>query len=119
MTADTIARGSAERMENSMGTFSYAASLKADFDDRLLAHLQMVISAKLRRGESFNFSWKDDVSIGDGRTTIWLHPSVPVIYKYSGGRAPVINRNWIEALSASADSAAGLQVMPEPPEGHA
>ena len=35
-----------------MGKFIYEGTVKVDFDDRLLAHLMVVISAKLRRGES-------------------------------------------------------------------
>lgn len=53
-----------------MGTFHYDASLKVDFEDRVLAHLQIVIGAKLRRGESFYVSWRDDESVGDGRTAV-------------------------------------------------
>ena len=97
-----------------MGTLSYDSTSKIDFDDRTLAHLQLVIGAKLRRGESFYFSWKDDQRVGNGRTTIWLHPTIPLMYKYFGGHSPAINRLWVEALMNSANSAAGLQIVPEP-----
>ncbi len=43
-----------------MGKFIYDSTIKVDFDDRLLAHLQVVIGAKLRRGEAFHFTWRDD-----------------------------------------------------------
>ncbi len=46
-----------------MGKFMYE-TLRVDFEDRVLAHLQYVIGAKLRRRESFHFSWRDDASIG-------------------------------------------------------
>ncbi|MFF2495918.1 ATP-dependent DNA ligase [Agromyces sp. NPDC058064] len=98
-----------------MGKFMYEA-LRVDFEDRVLAHLQYVIGAKLRRGESFHFSWRDDASIGDGRTTIWIHPSATIVYKYYGSRPPAINRAWIEALSQAANSASGLHLVPEPDE---
>lgn len=97
-----------------MGTLSYDSSFTADFDDRLLAHLQIVIGAKLRRNESFYFSWKDDARVGDGRTTIWLHPGIPLVYKYFGSRMPSINRAWIEALTVAANTPGGLQIVPEP-----
>lgn len=97
-----------------MGKLTYDSTMTADFDDRVLAHIQMVIGAKLRRGESFYFSWQDDPAIGDGRSTIWLNPSIPLAYKYFGGRAPKLNRDWIEALMISANSAGGLQLVPEP-----
>jgi hypothetical protein len=98
-----------------MGTFLYDVDFSADFDDRLLAHLQIVIGSKLRRGESFYFSWHDDVRVGNGRTSLWLHPAVPLRYKYYGGRMPRINPAWIRILALSADSTAGLQVLDEPP----
>ncbi|ROQ37238.1 hypothetical protein EDF46_2694 [Frondihabitans sp. PhB188] len=97
-----------------MGKFAYDRALSVDFDDRTLAHLQIVISIKLRRGEAFHFSWKDDQSIGDGRTSIWLHPSIPLVYKYYGSKTPAINPAWIHALEMSANTNAGLHIVPEP-----
>lgn len=97
-----------------MGTLSYDTNFSADFDDRTLAHLQVVIGAKLRRGESFHFSWMNEQAAGHGRTTIWLHPTVPLIYSYLGNRQPAINRAWVEALMTSANSVAGLHIVPEP-----
>ena len=38
-----------------MGQLIYASTFEARFDDRVLAHLQIVIVAKLRRQESFAF----------------------------------------------------------------
>ncbi|BDZ47421.1 ATP-dependent DNA ligase [Naasia aerilata] len=102
-----------------MGKLTYDSTLVVDFDDRVLAHLQIVIGAKLRRNESFYFSWRDDAAVGDGRSVIWLHPSIPVFYKYHGGRVPGINRSWIEELMATANSSGGLRIVPEPPERRA
>jgi hypothetical protein len=99
-----------------MGKFLYGPNVKVDFDDRLLAHLQIVIGTKIRRGESFHFSWRDDPSIGDGRTVIWIHPHAQITYKFYGGRPPSINRAWIEQLTVMANSAAGLHITPEPPD---
>ncbi|HET6825291.1 MAG TPA: ATP-dependent DNA ligase [Amnibacterium sp.] len=97
-----------------MGKLTYDSTVVVDFDDRLLAHLQMVIATKLRRGESFAFSWRDDAAVGDGRTTIWLHPALPLVFKYFGGKPPAINRAWVEALLQTANSSAGLHIVPEP-----
>ncbi len=99
-----------------MGKFTYDSTLVVDFDDRVLAHLQIVIGAKLRRNESFYFSWRDDSSVGNGRSVVWLHPAISIVYKFHGGRPPAINRAWIEELMATANSSAGLRIVPEPPE---
>ena len=99
-----------------MGKFIYDSMVKVDFEDRLLAHLQLVIGAKLRRGESFHFTWKDDTSIGDGRTVVWIHPRVSLVYKFYGSRRPTINRAWVEALIYTANSPTGLYAVPEPAE---
>ena len=53
-----------------MGKLTYDSTLTVDFDDRVLAHLQLVIGAKLRRAESFYFSWRDDPAVGDGRSAL-------------------------------------------------
>lgn len=95
-----------------MGTLTYDGVI-VEFDDRLLAHLQIVIVQKLRCGESFLLSWKDAVSIGNGRSSVWLHPSIPLYFKFWGSRPPTINRQWIAELTASANSAHGLVVFGE------
>ncbi|TFD26415.1 MULTISPECIES: ATP-dependent DNA ligase [Cryobacterium] len=97
-----------------MGKLTYDSSLTVDFDDRVLAHIQLVVGAKLRRGESFYFSWRDDPPVGGGRSTVWMHPGISLAYKYFGSKVPVLNRDWVEALSLSANSATGLQLMAEP-----
>jgi hypothetical protein len=98
-----------------MGKLLYSSgAFEIDFDDRALAHLHIVISAKLRRGEKFFFSWKDDISVGSGRSSIWLEPSIPLYFKFAGSKPPSINRAWIEAMVLSGNSNAGLTFMAEP-----
>lgn len=97
-----------------MGKLTYDSTLTADFDERTLAHLQLVIGAKLRRGEAFYFTWHDDVAVGDGRTTVWLHPTIPLAFKFFGARAASINRAWIDELMLTANSPGGLSIVPEP-----
>jgi hypothetical protein len=97
-----------------MGRLTYHSTLVVEFDDRTLTHLQIVIGAKLRRGEAFFFSWKDAAETGSGRTTIWLHPTIPVVFTLSGGRPPAISRAWLNELVVSANSRQGLQLVPEP-----
>lgn len=97
-----------------MGKFIYDGNIKVDFEDRLLAHLQAVIMAKVRRGESFPFTWKDDISIGGGRTTVYIHPNVSMVFKYHGSRNPQLSSSWLHALTYNANSGRGLYVIPEP-----
>ena len=97
-----------------MGKLTYEGTVKVDLDDRTLAHLMLVIGNKLRRGEPFHFSWRDDASIGDGRTTIWIHPRCSLVYKFYGSRMPQLNSAWIDALAYTANSQSGLYVVPEP-----
>lgn len=97
-----------------MGKLTYNGNVKADFEDRVLAHLQAVIGAKLRRGESMTFTWKDDTSIGDGRTSVWIHPASALVYKFYGSRRPDLNHAWIDALMLTANSVTGLYAVPEP-----
>ena len=83
------------------------------FEDRVLTHLQIVIVQKLRKGESFLMSWRDADSVGDGRSSAWIHPSMPLYFKFSGSRVPAINRDWLASLMASANGSQGLIVTSE------
>ncbi|SEN98613.1 helix-turn-helix domain-containing protein [Cryobacterium luteum] len=49
-----------------------------------------------------------------GRNAIWVDPSSTLFFHYFGGHVPTINREWIEALMLSANSASGLVCVPEP-----
>ena len=98
-----------------MGKIIFDNSTKTEIEDRALTHLQMVITAKLRRGEPFGFSWREDPNVGGGRTTVWIHSQSNLVFKYYGSRPPSINRTWIEALAYTANAPTGLYLIPEPP----
>ena len=97
-----------------MGRLMYSSDDALDIEDRVLAHLQVVIIAKMRRQESFAFSWEHGREGGGGRTTIWVHPSMNLRFRYNGSRAPELNRAWLEEFSMLANSANGLRLVPEP-----
>jgi hypothetical protein len=84
-----------------------------EFEDRLLAHLQVVISMKLRRSESFFLSWAPKGGSGEGRHAIWISGGVPIHFAYSGSRPPTINREWVETLTLGANSSSGLVITDE------
>jgi hypothetical protein len=99
-----------------MGTLFYGERTDIAFDDRTLFHLQLVIGAKLRRGEAFFFSWKEDVTTGSGRGSIWIQRSIPLSFKMHTSRSFPVNRRWLEQLTLSANSAQGLFLTEEPLE---
>lgn len=98
-----------------MGALVYGSvPLEFEFEDRVLAHLQVVIASKLRRGESFTFVW-DDGAAERQRRAVWLHPSIPLYFQFVSAVEPEqLNRRWLESLAASANSGPGLRLLPEP-----
>ncbi|TFD80802.1 hypothetical protein [Cryobacterium psychrophilum] len=97
-----------------MGILKYGCYSEYEFDDRPLAHLQVVIVAKLRRHEGFLFCWTEGREHGGGRNCVWLDPHIPLSFRYQGGRTPTINFEWVDTLMKSANTAAGMVLFPEP-----
>jgi hypothetical protein len=99
-----------------VGRFIYDNEVRADFDDRALLHVQNVITSKLRRGEPFLFTWRNDTSVGGGRVSVWVNPTSRLVFKYGRDRVTALNRRWLDALMFAANSPGGLRVLPEPEE---
>jgi len=98
-----------------VGKFIYGTpSISVEFDDRVLAHLKVVILAKLRRQESFTFSWEYTSAQGSGHSSIWLHPAIPLQFDFYGKKDPTLNRLWLEEMVQLANTPAGLRIIPEP-----
>ncbi|MFK0403386.1 hypothetical protein ACIQTT_13705 [Microbacterium sp. NPDC090225] len=97
-----------------MGSLHYGGSDDAiHIDDRALAHLKVAIATKLRRNESFTLSWRHADGGDDGRSTIWLHPSIPLRFTFDDPEAPQLNLKWIEQLMMSANSSGGISLVDE------
>lgn len=63
-----------------MGTFTYGPTTTGvAFDDRLLAHVRAVTVTKLRRGESFLFTWLTDAEPVT-QHSVWMHPAVAMTF---------------------------------------
>ena len=92
-----------------MGTLRYDGQL-VEFDDDVLAHLQVVIVGKLRRGESFLMSWRDSEERSNGRSSIWIHPAHNITFHLTDDDT-AISPDWLDQLTRSANSSAGLVVM--------
>lgn len=96
-----------------MGVLQYDDE-EYDFDDRVLFHLQIVISTKLRRHENFFLSWSQPIERGSGRHAIWIDNGLPLHFYFNGSRAASINREWIEQLLLASSQAGGLHLTEEP-----
>lgn len=102
------------RSVTSMGTVYYGGSATPIYiEDRALAHLKIVIATKLRRGESFTVSWDHPDGQEPGRTTLWLHPSIPLRFVFDEAGSPKLSREWIEELANSANTSGGILLVSE------
>lgn len=90
-----------------MGTLVHG-NISVDFEDRLLTHLQIVIVQRFRRNESLIISWIDAASVGDGRSSMWVTPHLPMYFKFAGSRVPTVDEDWLKQLTESAMSSRGL-----------
>lgn len=98
-----------------MGTLIYGPqALEIELDDRVLAHLRVVVLSKLRRAEAFSLSWIENESTGHGRSSIWLHPAVPVRFRFRETAPPHLNRAWIDQMMEEAGVHGELVLGPEP-----
>ncbi|MBP3978190.1 hypothetical protein [Microbacterium sp. BLY] len=96
-----------------MGFIMYDSTSQLHIEDRALAHLKVVIATKLRRNESFTVSWTHAEGDAYGRSTIWLHPSIPLRFTFEGRQQPALNPRWIEELMQSANSTGGITLVDE------
>ena len=87
-----------------------------EFDDRTATHLQIAISAKLRRAEHFFLTWQISHKQGSGRHSIWIDNGVPLHFFFSGSRAATVNRTWLDQLMLTSATPMGMQVGEEPAE---
>jgi hypothetical protein len=97
-----------------VGTIYYGGGgMPIHIEDRALAHLKVVIATKLRRDESFTVSWKHPDDQPRGRSTIWLHPSIPLRFVFDDPEPTELSRAWIEELANSASSTGGIMLIAE------
>jgi hypothetical protein len=104
-----------------MGDLYYgSARTRIHMSDRTLMHLSAVVTAKLRRNEPFLLTWLDADAIGDGRSSVWVHQTCDLHYKYEESEHIDLDRALLERMSRSASSSQGLHVddatMLEPAE---
>lgn len=76
-------------------------------DDRLLQYLQVVLSTKLRRGESFTITWTD-TEAAHTRTTLWIQPSISLRFQYASGETERLSGGYLRQLADQASLSSGL-----------
>jgi hypothetical protein len=79
------------------------------FPDRLLAYVKVITSTKLRRQESFTLTWSGDPAVA-GRSSIWLHPSIPLRFVFSSTEPEHLVGDYLRTLADQANASAGLVV---------
>lgn len=94
-----------------MGSLHYGSPPATfELDDRTLAHVELVVLAKLRRNESFALTL--DAPKG-GRSTVWVNAASTLRFDF-GSATHEINREWLDELIESANTTAGMRIVPEP-----
>lgn len=97
-----------------MGEIYYGSSDDPIYmEDRALEHLKVAIATKLRRNESFTLSWAHPHTERGGRSTIWLHPAIPLRFTFDESEPPKLNPAWIQKLLESANSSGGISLVDE------
>jgi hypothetical protein len=82
-------------------------------DDRALAHLQVVITTKLRRNEGFLIQWERPAEKGSGRGGFWIHPNCDLTYEYEGNREPSLDHDELDRMMIAASASSGVKITGE------
>lgn len=93
-----------------MGHLYYGTATESiEIPDRLLSHLKVVVTTKLRRSESFTLSWTH-VDGTPGRSTLWLQPAIPMRFVFDSAEPETLNATVLKNMADMANSSAGLVV---------
>lgn len=93
-----------------MGRLYYGSDAQpAELPDRVLAHLKVVTTTKLRRGESFTVTWRhlDDA---DGRTSIWMQPAIPLRFVFDDPEPERLDPDYLHAIANAANTSMGVYI---------
>lgn len=93
-----------------MGKLFYGSDPQPiEIDDRLLQYLQVVTSTKLRRSESFTFTWTD-AAASHARTTLWIQTAIPLRVLYVSPEAERLSGAYLRQLADQAAMSSGLML---------
>lgn len=105
-----------------MGHLIYGVAPAIIIDDRTLQHLRSVIVTKLRRDESFTFTWGDEPDADgaeDGRDggqygSVWISKGASLYFSFEEKPDGALNPEWLRLLADTANSIEGLRPVSEP-----
>jgi hypothetical protein len=105
-----------------VGNLIYGTAPAINIDDWALMHLRAVMVTKLRRDESFSFSWNNEKNVhGDDALnkpglygTVWVSKSSSLYFSFDAPTDAALSRAWLMALVETANSSTGLHLVPEP-----
>ena len=101
-----------------MGSLYYGRwEVPIRIEDRMLSHLRVVITTKFRRSESFTLSWQHRHGEAGDHSTVWLHPSIQLRFVFDEAEHQDLNRAWIEELVNEANTARGIHLTDDHPDG--
>jgi hypothetical protein len=58
-------------------------------------------------------SWRHPDDQPRGRSTLWLHPAIPLRFVFDDPEPAELSRQWIEELANSANSSGGISLVAE------
>ena len=83
-------------------------SQPAEMPDRVLAHLKLVATTKLRRGESFTVTWRHMNGVAEGRTSLWMQPAIPLRFVFEASEPEALDPEYLHAMANAANSVNGI-----------
>ncbi|WP_157496952.1 DUF7882 family protein [Leifsonia sp. Leaf264] len=78
--------------------------------DSVIVHLRAAITEKLRRNERFLLSWHEPDVVGDGTSSVWLDPSIPLRYHVDHGVDATVDPGVVEEMILAASTDEGLVI---------
>lgn len=94
-----------------MGSLFYGSTSEPiHIPDIPLAHLYAVTIVRLRRGESFTVTWRQDDAAMGRRSTIWMHPAIPLRFVFDVDEEIALDRESLRRLAQAAHSTAGIVI---------
>ena len=57
-----------------------------------------------------SISWTDSAEVGHGRSSVWVHPSCDLHYKFDGGTPPKLDPALLEEMNIESIQARGIEL---------